>query len=611
MSNYATSPALLSPSTSLYSSVHKSPGPATSPPVAAASPAFSSYYADTTTSAAYDSVAATAAAGTPPHSYYQHYSPGVATTAGAASLAPAPPLPPASLASPSPVVPAAAAAAAAAASPLAGSPAPAFYPAPVLDPVVDAELAGSIGRVRQLAATNTEAAYAEELSGSRYASAKARANVTEATVTNLERESAEALQEGSRQRQEAAVARRRAESAARQAGNARYKQLSAERDLIEVDAKRLREEARVARLAAAAAHGEAEVHLAHHTHGASAQALAAARDSVSQTRDSTKVSRQQLCRSSASRVRAESLLRDSYAAVSEASLDINKHSSELIHAAEREREAVVRKDAARSMEAVASSYLNTYVDPLSPVKPLDSSYAVADIESARLAERVADSTAAEARYQAMMANDKLRGAEDRLVTADSTARVTDAHFRDAAVEVEVNRHRAAEAEAHHSTALAIERENKLQAQRSKEQVIANAQDLARRRATLKRAKDKLGKLQKTGDLKRKEAIRQVQQADVAEKLYVAKLGQEQQSRVGAETATYRALAAKETLSETKVGYAYAKHDEVEAQRMYEQARIDAGYVRSAMESEVAHLRTLETIAVSPVLSQGSPYSPGA
>eukprot|EP01059_Diplonema_ambulator_P014989 TRINITY_DN26046_c0_g1_i1.p1 TRINITY_DN26046_c0_g1~~TRINITY_DN26046_c0_g1_i1.p1 ORF type:complete len:549 (+),score=152.36 TRINITY_DN26046_c0_g1_i1:59-1705(+) len=486
-------------------------------------------------------------------------------------------------------------------SPVASPPPAIHSPVPYVSPAKarlslsprDARIMSSAERVSALASATSEAAYKEELTGSRLAAARARANVHEITASNLQRESSLQAMHEEKQRSTANLAKRQVESAARQAEMARYKSLKAEKMMIDAESKRMLEEQRVARLEAETRANEVNVQLSHRNLCASEAAHHAARASVSQTRSSLQTTRRSISASADRKGRAESLLRDSYQVVNAASTDLARYSDELLMASEQEKASLARKEAALNVENIATSYLTHHLDPLSPHRLHDIEQASADIEAARLADHAATASMHEARLRTSLASEKLKSAESRLLGADAKARLSDAHFREAAVEVELGRQRLHEGRGQLEQARLLERESKLCSLRSKEQVVLNAQELARKRATLKRAKDRLEKSKELAGGKRKEADRQLASANVAEKVFTSRLEKERMARMEADDAHVRAQTAAAAFTETQVGLAYAKREEEDAAIQHHHACLETDYTRREMLNEVQLLHTLE------------------
>eukprot|EP01063_Lacrimia_lanifica_P014080 TRINITY_DN20750_c0_g1_i1.p1 TRINITY_DN20750_c0_g1~~TRINITY_DN20750_c0_g1_i1.p1 ORF type:complete len:581 (+),score=249.78 TRINITY_DN20750_c0_g1_i1:54-1796(+) len=462
------------------------------------------------------------------------------------------------------------------------------------DPV-DEAMINSAAKVRSLARAASEASFGEEMSGCRYAAARARTSITEATLQNLQAETDERVMASERQQKQAKFARRSVDHAAKQADQARYKQLMAEKQLISSESARLKEEARIARLEAMTNQSQADIEYLHRSKHATQAAHKAAMDGLEQTKNVHRSLRRSVERTECAKLETEEKLRNTYGELSNASLELNQQREELIHATERERDAMLRRAAARNMETAALTYL-TKIAPTSPARLTETQFAVDDIESARIAERAAETIASEARCNALVANDRLRNAEDRLIGANTQARMTDNEFKAVATTLELERVKQSEVQNQLACAKAIERESHVQSEMTKEQLVLNAQKLAQRRATLKRSKDKLKKLSTTSEVKKKEAIRQFQSADISEKVFVHRITKEQQARLDAEAALARARAAQESLTQTAVGLAYARQEEIEAQTEHDRSRQSAQTLRQEMEFHAATLQHLQQLS---------------
>ena len=238
------------------------------------------------------------------------------------------------------------------------------------------------------------------------------------------------------------------------------------------------------------------------------------------------------------------------------------------------------------------------------------------METARLADKVADASIAEARHLTTVSGDRLKYAESRLVDADATARISDMHLQHATVEMESGRQMLGQQLVGLERARMIERETQMSNLRSKEQVVLNAQQLARKRATLKRAKDKLQGLNKTADIKRKEALRQAATSQMADRVVNVRIDKEKTALARADHTAALTRQSQSVLTDTQVQLLHAKSEATHLTQAHELAALDAAAKRREMEREMGTLTELEHLsprnihaAVAAAASPGNAYTP--
>eukprot|EP01062_Namystynia_karyoxenos_P028414 TRINITY_DN2152_c0_g4_i1.p1 TRINITY_DN2152_c0_g4~~TRINITY_DN2152_c0_g4_i1.p1 ORF type:complete len:638 (+),score=224.21 TRINITY_DN2152_c0_g4_i1:76-1914(+) len=378
-----------------------------------------------------------------------------------------------------------------------------------IDRLQRSEMCNTRDRLGAAAAAQEEALFQERRSRAHLTNAQQQAADAKERTAQWEQEKAaaqaKAAQERVRYRE---IARQRLSIAKRTEAEERHTR-EADRKLRDAELARQREAARVARLEATASVGKVRLENAQYTGKATCDELRRAREEVANCKAVLAAARHKLRTAETAAegsyeeiIRAQRELREATHAVAQVG-------TEHAHAAARSSAAQLYHAASVHHRAHAASHLLHHADPLAPLagSPRGQAQVAAcrvGLLDAEIAERANRLAVDDAALQADCAAQSLCAAEARLALLSDQARNADGRLAEASLqkartEVEVCEHRRAM-----RMVAAREKHMRDAAAQAQEQQAQAAAELARRRASLKRAKDRLAATDKSSRALRRE-----------------------------------------------------------------------------------------------------------